>query len=69
MDTIGVVSDAITIVTFFENLIPSRDPDQGTKVTIKAGLGGINSDEDDHVSPTTDFRQRYLIANGYRVAK
>jgi hypothetical protein len=69
MDTIGVVSDAITIVTFFGNLIPSRNPDQGTKVTIKAGLGGINSDEDDHVSLMIGFLPPYLAANGHRVAK
>lgn len=52
MDTIGLVSDAITIVSFFGDLIPSAASDKGTQVTVKAGLGGINSDEADHVSLT-----------------
>jgi hypothetical protein len=72
MDTIGLVSDAITIVTFFGDLIPKTDPDKGTEVTIKAGLGGINSDEDDHVSLMTDPSPRIVAqstANDYRAAK
>lgn len=48
MDAIGLVSDAITIVSFFTDQVPSS-PDQGTAVMIKAGLGGINADESDHV--------------------
>jgi hypothetical protein len=72
MDTIGLVSDAITIVTFFGDLIPKTDPNKGTEVIIKAGLGSINSDEDDHVSLVTVTLPRTIAqptANDYRVAK
>ena len=52
IDTVGLIGDAIGIVSFIGSLIPEDSPD-GTAVTIKAGLASLTADESNHVSVYT----------------